>query len=587
MKLRGTLSQWERRIASLSLGLICPLVALWVWCSSLAFVPVPWPDDSAFYFVARELFRWPPRWVMLPQAPFEPSYRIFNFNTMPLYPVLIGLGRLIGIDGSFALKIWPLSFWAASGSLFAVSLYRAGLPGVLTAILAFALALDPTLRWASVLVRPESLIGLCGMAIVLGISLGPFRKKPRRWYWDPVAALLCVAAYAHFNAIHLVFAVVAAFALRPRRLLAIGGKCALYLSPWIGVVLLKWSLFQRQMATQWQRLAVHNGWLDSLSSAVNSLFQSLGSPEPWPRPLYLTAYGLWALIFLAVAYGIFYPLADAGLAWFERGRRLTPEVYAAWESPTVAPAGWVIGAIWLWNSKPEVWFIYYLHLAIWSWVGLAAWQLWTRPAAERRITVRATLAALGTLVAAMACIFAYVDTRQAQELGDSRSWHWSTYHSFVDCLDHTLTRYQHALGDPRSLRVWAPTFPDVTIELSRRHPDWELTRTNDFAARNYLAIRHAHDVDAVVVTETLNWRERDLDGPLSMHPDASSVWMNWRGYYLNQLWREPGWKPERHICQTGRWQGFIFMEAVNPSGSASSRIGAQSSGAISRYRSSK
>src|SRR3989440_3105981 len=98
------------------------LAALAVWLSPLAFAPVPWPDDSAFYFVAKELFRWPPRWVMLPQAPFEPSYRIFNFNTMPLYPVLIGLGRFIGIDGSFGLKFWPLSFWAASVSLLGVAL---------------------------------------------------------------------------------------------------------------------------------------------------------------------------------------------------------------------------------------------------------------------------------------------------------------------------------------------------------------------------------------------------------------------------------------------------------------------------------
>src|SRR5689334_2772277 len=70
------------------------LAALFVWLTPLSFVPVPWPDDSAFYFVAKSLFAWPPRWVMLPQAPFEPTYRIFNFNTMPLYPILIGLGRL-------------------------------------------------------------------------------------------------------------------------------------------------------------------------------------------------------------------------------------------------------------------------------------------------------------------------------------------------------------------------------------------------------------------------------------------------------------------------------------------------------------
>src|SRR3954465_2427063 len=103
---------WERLIP-----LIPVIVMLWVWASSLAFVPVPWPDDSAFYFVAKELFKWPPRWVMLPQAPFEPTYEIFNFNTMPLYPILIGIGRWFGIDGSFLLKFWPLTGWALTGSL--------------------------------------------------------------------------------------------------------------------------------------------------------------------------------------------------------------------------------------------------------------------------------------------------------------------------------------------------------------------------------------------------------------------------------------------------------------------------------------
>lgn len=552
------MSRRGNRITCLLLALINPLVALWVWLSALAFVPVPWPDDSAFYFVARELFRWPPRWVMLPQAPFEPTYRVFNFNTMPLYPVLIGLGRLVGIDGSFALKVWPLSFWAASGGLFAAALYRAGLPAFLVAILALGLALDPTLRWASVLVRPESLIGLCGMAIVLGISLGPFRRDPARWYWDPVAALLAVGAYAHFNAVHLVFAVAAAFALRPRRLAGIGLKCLLYLSPWIAVVLLKWPIFVIQMTTQWQRLQVRNGWLDSFHSALMSLFQSLGSPAPWPDVLYLASYGLWAFILLAISCGLFYPLADTARTWFESGRKLTPRVFSAWESPLVAPTGWVVGALWLWNSKPEVWFIFYLHLAVWSWVGIAAWRLWTRQPGARGIP--AALTGLAATVTAMAFLFAYVDIRQAVELGDSVSWHWSTYHDFVGCLDRTLTDYRHRLGDPKAFSVWAPTFPDVTVELSRRHPDWDLTRTNDFASRASFALRHGHLVNAVVVTEMLNWADRDIDGPLSQHPEISSVWMNWRGYFLNQLWREPGWKPVRHLCQKGRWQGFLFMD---------------------------
>ena len=131
-------------------------IVLWVWFSALSFVPVPWPDDSAFYFVSKELFQWPPRWVMLPQSPFEPTYRIFNFNTMPLYPILIGLGRWVGIDGSFAIKFWPLMSWAATGVLVAFVLLRRGLPWFGCLLLVLTLMLDPVLRWASVLVRPES-----------------------------------------------------------------------------------------------------------------------------------------------------------------------------------------------------------------------------------------------------------------------------------------------------------------------------------------------------------------------------------------------------------------------------------------------
>ena len=96
---------------------------LWIFLSSLSFVPVPWPDDSAFYFPAKDLFAWPPRWVMIPQAPFEPSYRIWNFNTMPLFPVIIGLLRTIGISGSHGLKILPLGGWLL-GILFVLRAFR-------------------------------------------------------------------------------------------------------------------------------------------------------------------------------------------------------------------------------------------------------------------------------------------------------------------------------------------------------------------------------------------------------------------------------------------------------------------------------
>jgi hypothetical protein len=546
------------------IALIGPAAALWVWNSALSFVPVPWPDDSAFYFVAKDLFKWPPRWVMLPQAPFEPTYRIWNFNTMPLYPILLGLGRLIGIDGSHALKAWPLAFWALSSSFLGAALYKARLPAFLAALVALALAMDPELRWGSVLVRPESLIGLAGIVLVTGLSLGWFTKEDyEHSFWDPISALLAIGAYAHFNAVHLLFAVLPVLIYRPRRLVDVALKTTIYLAPWIFTVVLKPALFVQQMTLQWQRLAVPNSWLSSASSAIRSLFQALGAPNDWPIVLYASAIGIWALILIAA--GIF---IKAIIRYFVQAYKLGRFPRAA-EGPSpdeislVPAAGWVMGTAWLWHNKPEVWFVYYIHLAVWTFAGIALlklWKSWTQSNYQNTARQLLPLSALTAVMAAATYIFIYTNQTQAEDFGKTQTWNWDAYHEFVSCIDNTLTQYAERKRSFAPFQVWAPTFPDVTIELSRHHPDWNLSRTNDFYSRTRLALQHGMDVDAMVVTETLNWQERNIDAPWSQHPEVHSVWMDWKGYYLNQFMTMPGWKPIRHLCQKGRWQAFIFMK---------------------------
>lgn len=580
-------SSRRKVIALWLIALMGPAAALWTWASPLSFIPVPWPDDSAFYFVAKDFFHWPPRWVMLPQAPFEPSYRIWNFNTMPLYPILIGLGRWVEIDGSHALKFWPLSFWALSSSFFGVALYKNRLPAILAALVAFTIAMDPELRWASVLVRPESLIGLAGIVLVTGLSLGWFTKKDyEHSIWDPIAALLAIGAYAHFNAVHLLFAVVPILIFRPRRLVDVAIKTTMYLLPWLFTVALKPQLFFQQMTLQWQRLAVGNGWLDSASSAIHSIFQQLGSPEEWPSILNVAAVGIWLLIFLAMsvlAYTLYRLLQQATT----QGKAIIPiwlkkpfDTEASYEVTLVPPAGWILGSMWLWHNKPEVWFVYYIHLAVWTFAGLALLKIWrawknsiqtqtktelqtetqtqTQTRSRPLIPVFAQLTSLTALIGASAYIFLYASTAQSQKLGKSPSWHWSTYNEFIDCIDRQLTPLAAQTPNHAPLKVWAPTFPDITIELSRRHPDWEFSRTNDFFSRSNLALRHGFETDVMVVPETLNWEERNIDAPWNQHPEVHSVWMDWQGYYLHQFMQAPGWKPNRYLCQKGRWQAFIF-----------------------------
>jgi len=552
-KLKTWIQQKQARDLLLILLACIPIIIMfWVWLSPLAFVPVPWPDDSAFYFVAKELFKWPPRWVMLPQAPFEPTYRIFNFNTMPLYPILIGLGRFVGIDGSFLLKIWPLSAWALSGSLLVVALFRARLPFLFALLVALAFSLDPELRWASVLVRPESLIGCFGMAMVLGLTLGfPEKLKPRK-FWDPIAALLALAAYAHFNAVHLLFPVIfswasASLALSTKRLIHIGLKTALYLSPWILTVFWHWDLFVKQMTLQWSRLDVPNPWLSSTATAMWGLFQNLGSPTRWDPHIYYAAMGMWALILLIPGlipgFEFLNKLKDRGNPHPSCSLSLLPAV------------GWVVGALWIWTSKPEVWFMYYLHIATWCLVGLGALKLW-QSQGPLRVPVGVGLIGLLTFITG---IFAYVDIQQARQLGATQSWNWPAYTSWIDCVDQRLTQLDKNLGHKRPFQVWDPTAPDITVELSRRHPDWEFTRTNDFLTRSDLAIQHGWETSAVVVTETFNWSELTVSDKAERFPELQSVWMRWQGYFLNTLWKSPGWKPNRFICQRGRWQAFLFM----------------------------
>jgi hypothetical protein len=519
------------------------IAALVTWLTPLSFVPVPWPDDSAYYLVARDLFSWPPRFTMRSMAPFEPTYAIWNFNTMPLHPILIGLGRQVAIDGSFGLKLWSLGAWALTGALAVSVLVRRGLPLAAAFAVALAFALDPTLRWAAAIPRPEPLVGLFAIALVLGLSFGfPERFRARGRWWDPEAALLALAAYTHFNAIHLLAPVLCARIRQPRRLARIGLQTTGYLAPWILSVALHPVPFQRQMAMQWRRLAIGKGWLESAPLARRALFPELGTPQNLPVSVHWAGVAIFALIALAAAV----VLAHIVRAVSARDATDLPE------GSLVPAAGWVLGAVWLWHSKPEVWFTYYLHASVWTLAGVGLLALARRRAARMRI-------ALAVGLAPVLALFAYADVDQLARTSASSSWRWPRYHALIDCVDAQLSRFDGDLGHPQPFRVWAPTPPDVLVELSRRHPHWELTRTNDFPEREDLAVAHGREVDAVVVAETIQPTERDADGPLDRYPGVRSVWMTWRGYFLHRLGEDAEWMPRRWLCQQGRWQAFVFM----------------------------
>ncbi len=581
--------------ALLLLGI--PLLGwMFVWFSALSFAPVPWPDDSAFYFVADDLFRWPPRWAMLVQAPFEPSYYQWNFNTMPLYPVLIGLGRFIGIDGSWALKFWPLSAWAVSGGLLGWVCFRKGLPLGIAAVISLWLTLDPTHRWASVLLRPESLIGLCGLAVILGLTFGyPERWKARK-LWDPTSALLVTAAYCHFNAVHLVFPVILVYLLQPRELVRIGLLCLLYLVPWFVTVFWHFDLFVHQMTTQWTRLAVPNGWVDKFEELGRHLYPDMGVIDSWPDMLYSAGWMLWGLIAL-VALVLIRELIRITLTLSERVGELADQEHGAKPKAEAKPkaraqsevgtkpeagtkpdrkkesapdssartisllpaTGWVLGAVWLYHNKPEQWFIYYLHLSLTAFAGIAATKLWTENWVADRFRKPVKVAAL-LFSFSLIGIWSTATYTQWADMSSQRTFSWEGYHSLIDCIDEQLTQLEKSRGNPAHFHVFGPTYPDILIELSRRHRHWGFTRTNDFWEAADLAVKHGREVDAVVVTEIYGHTERDISAPAYQVPQLQSVWMGWKPYYLNRLYTDPTFNPNRYVCQRGRTQAFLYMK---------------------------
>lgn len=302
------------------------------------------------------------------------------------------------------------------------------------------------------------------------------------------------------------------------------------------------------MTLQWHRLSFKSPYFAGFKETLDGLFQSMGSPEGWPSIVFWIAGALWLIVLLSFAQVI--------LKTFFR--------FTQDNSIDLTPAaGWVLGSAWLWYTKPEVWFVYFVHAATWTFLCLAALQSWRALQFEdpsKTSHARTLWCALMGFAAGVTAIYGYIDVSQSFRLNQTQTWHKSTYTDFLNCIDEQLIELEKKLNHPKPFRVWVPIYPDVTVGLSVRHPEWSFTRTNDFVTREKLGIQHGHDVEAVVVTETIQPEEFNISGPASQYPQIQSLWMTYTGYYLNQFWKTPGWKPNRYVCVRGRWRGFLFMK---------------------------
>lgn len=437
--------------------LVIIFTIIWFLFSRLAFTPVPWPDASAFYLPSIELFKWPPTWKMHSQAAFVPSYDIANFNMMPIVPFFLGLAMKLGL-GKFlgpALAVKAVSLFVLGLLVFILWRWARAKAGVVSAsILAAAALFDPVNRWGTLVVRSEIWIGLAWVLILIELS-----KKKRPWN---VSLLLTFAAFCHFEAIILVPGVIAGTFDRKwrvwvARLWAIGWRTLVFLSPWFVYILLNFDLFQEQMTTQFGRLATENIFTSSAYNIFHSLFVSLGSPVSWPK-FFNTGKAIFWLLSILLLIGT-----------------------AVKRSPLSFAAAIVyLASLYLWFTKPEVWFTTLVHLTIWPWV--ATLLIDSNFGGKLKAGIR-TLAASYAVISLLATV--------AQNVAVPKEYSWANFEKWIDCIEGTI-------GAAPGKRVWQPHVPDILVDLSIRQPTWDLTRAMDFPGSGDLAFALTAKVDAVV-----------------------------------------------------------------------------------------
>jgi hypothetical protein len=287
---------------------------------------------------------------------------------------------------------------------------------------------------------------------------------------------------------------------------------------------------------------------------MSALHNDMGTPEPWSAGVRL---GVELCVFLApvlfAATFLFLARKDAtGERFFRtvRGRSLLGGLV------------WFGCSLYLWHTKAEVWFTHYVHLAFFAWAVLLGQECYEGLREEETDRPKNLAYALPVIFVLIGGIFLVEQKAQAERLGSTETWKWSTYSDWIDCIAKELAAEDARLGHPKPFRVWAPTFPDILIDLSRRHPDWEFTRTNDFYARWDLGVKHGYEVHAMVVPETYRGDEQFYSGPLARKPEVRSIWMNWDQYFLIRLEKDPTFKPRRFLCQRGRWDAFIYLPTL-------------------------
>jgi hypothetical protein len=467
------------------IALLCAL-PLAYWATPLAFDPVPWPDDSAFFLTGLDWIRWPSHYLMRSQAPFAPSYDLANFNTMPGMPLFLGVGAHLGLNGSQSIRLYGMAALAAWSVALALWLRKRGASPAWTWAISLAAALSPAIRWGAMVVRPEIWQGLFWLLILMELDgffepIGPDGQiipELRTWFdrWR-IPTLLALAAYFHFEAFLWIIPTALGVALLPparpkpaiMRLIGVGWRTAALLSPWVVYVLAHWTVFWIQMDTQFNRLEAHHPYLGSAYNWFHHLWLSLGNPAGYPKFFNLGKALTWGLLVGGVI--------KVAVTVFRQARA---------RAVGLAAIAGLIATFYLWATKPETWFTAMIHLALWP-VVILGMDFGMDFKKARSPLNKLSAGVLLAVLVGLATLEAGVAIDQERRL--ARDYSWPVYRDWVDCIDRTI-------GD--RTRVWQPHWPDVLVQLAGRRPERDYTRAVDFPDIDPLIAEHARRTQAIV-----------------------------------------------------------------------------------------
>jgi hypothetical protein len=258
---------------------------------------------------------------------------------------------------------------------------------------------------------------------------------------------------------------------------------------------------------------------------------SLGNAESWPKILNLGKGAFWLLI-----------VALAAVTITHRKSRLIAATATAFAT-----------TLYLWVTKPELWFITLCHLTIWPWLAVSIAQYNGKMAKAARTTLLA-LAGLYLLVSVVATTI--------QNTRISPDYSWKNYNRWIDCIEDVINR---APG-PVTKKIWQPHVPDVLVELSKRQPTWDLTRTMDFENSEMLAWNLTKTLDAIIFSRHFKRPQNNGETPEYRGPErhedrkllADGVESPFGPWALNRFPKEqPGrWRSE--ICHIGPFWAEIL-----------------------------